>query len=61
MIIFCTINILVKHFSSLLFFVSGGSSSPQPAKFLVGGITSSLKFPIHNHIEDNVEFGWGES
>ena len=59
MIIFCTVNILVKHFTSLLFLVSCGSSSQQPTAFLQGGITSSLRFPFHNHIEDNVEFDCG--
>ena len=36
-----------------------GSSSQQPGTFNQGGITSSLKFPFYNHIEDNVEFGLG--
>ena len=35
------------------------TSSQQPGTFNQGGITSSLKFPFYNHIEDNVEFGLG--
>ena len=34
-------------------------SYPKPSTFHQGGITSSLKLPLHGHIEDNVEFGWG--
>ena len=41
--------------------VRGGGVSPTLATFHQGGITSSLGFPFHNHIENNVEFGWGVS
>ena len=34
-------------------------SYPKLSTFHQGGITSSLKLPLHGHIEDNVEFGWG--